>query len=336
MDPAMTLQAIPLYLWLGGLYYFLPAVLLAGIFLFVPLLRRNPVSRTIGFIAAFIAALFPISGAVVFLQFGGFMLSQSVSQASRTHHLRTPETLAGVLFPAGSTIVLEKDHPDFIESGKLPAPTVVHGYTLIGDFTMLSPEADDRPGALSGTLAQPATIAGIPCGAAAININSTFTSCILAQDFTLGGFNLQRGSFVQARLGSEGKQQLEQATLATPTLLVDTLYPAGTMMLLSGGDAASLAHLDARHNAPNLNVCLTTGNEVMLGGARVRGAALLQYSGQSVNLDRFCNLQSPDYDNTEKGMPEADLNGTRFNQGYFTFATGKWDGLNNDQTPEME
>ncbi len=287
MQPEITLKALPLMLWLGGVYYLLPALVLACIVFLIPALRRNRIARAFGFFFVFIAAICPISGAVTFFQFGAMLASDSLDLRQRTHHLKTPETLAGILFPAGSTITLQQGHPDFIESRTLSQPTAIYGYPLIGDFTMEAPNEDHIGKQLSGTLAQPTLIQGLPCAAAPINTNQSFTNCTLAQPFTFHGFSLAPGKTIQTRLQPNGDILLDGATLAVPTLIYDILYPAGTDINLDGRSAAAIAH-QPFPDASTLFIGLHTKARITLGNADLQGPLTLHYYGHNIDIENAC------------------------------------------------
>ena len=333
METAVTPQSLPLIIWLLGFTYFLPALILAGIMLGVPALRRRKPTRWIGLVAAGIAALFPLSGLVTLVQFGAIMGRDSLGQANRTHHLKTPQTLAGILFPAGSTIVLDKDHPDFIETGTLAAPTLIHGLLLTGTFSMPAPSGGNSPNALSGTLAQPATIAGIPCAAAPINLNATFTSCILARAVVLHGFSLAAGTYVQTRLQPTGDFLLEQASLALPTPIFDVIYPAGTILTPEDMSASRLAHVPYPESGIMV-VCLPPTAEVTLGEAVLHGPTTLGFSGEEATMGEACPYRAGDQ---EAPAPVTNpgfglVHQQRFLQGTYNVKTNTWTNLNNSET----
>lgn len=80
---------------------------------------------------------------------------------SYTHHLRQPEDFDGMTFPAGSTVALNEYSPHTIQSGTVPADTPLLGMYVSGDFWMA--RLDNTSYVAAGTLARPASLAGIEC-----------------------------------------------------------------------------------------------------------------------------------------------------------------------------
>ena len=344
MNPAITLQSLPLILFLATLYSCIPAFLLACILLFVPALRRNLITRSLGILCAIVAAITPVSGLIVFVQFGTTLASQSLGKSQRTHRLSSPQTFAGILFPAGSTVVLQKDHPNFIDTASVPAPTLVHGLLLRGTFSMPGPTPgamshdmpNDSTGSLSGTLAQPATIAGVPCAAAPININDTFTSCMLAHSVELHGFSLASGTFVQTRLQPSGEFMLEQASLAVPTPLFGAVYPAGTIFTPDELTATRAAHLPYPETGVKV-VCLPPGGQVTLGGAVLTGPVTLRYSSDNAQVGSSCPYKAGGQDTPIPDTPAGFglFNNIRFVQGLYDPKLSTWTTLYNTDTPNI-
>ena len=327
MQPEITLKALPLMLWLGGVYYFLPALLLACIVILIPALRRNRIGRAVALFFAIISGICPLAGAVVFLQFGTIMASDSLNLHQRTHHLKTPQTLAGILFPAGSTIMLQQGHPDFIEAGTLSQPTAIYGYPLIGDFTMEAPNEDHIGKQLSGTLAQPTAIQGIPCAAGPINTTQSFTNCTLAQPFTMHGFSLAPGTIIQTRLQPNGDVLLDSATLAVPTLIYDTLYPAGTSIGPDRDSAADIAHLPFPHLSA-LFIRLHSKAQITLGDAALQGPLTLHYFFDQIQVENACpERNGMSVPTTDPSCGFGLLQGTRFTNGIYNHNNHTWTDL---------
>ncbi len=336
MNPAITLQSLPLILFLSTLYTCIPALLLACIFLLIPALRRNLITRSLGILCAIVAAITPISGTIVFLQFGTIMASESLGKVQRTHRLTSPQTFAAIHFPAGSMVVLQQDHPDYLETATVPTPTLVHGLLLSGTFSMPAPMPGDSPGGLSGTLAQPATIAGLPCAAAPININATFTSCLLAHSVDLHGFTLASGTYVQTRQQPTGGFLLEQASLAAPTPIFEALYPAGTIFTPEDMQASRAAHLPYPPSGMML-ACLPPGGQVTLGGAVLTGPISISYSGDGAQLQTSCPYKAGDQDiQNPPTTPGFGLfHNIRFIQGMYDPKLNTWTDLYNTDTPNV-
>ena len=330
METAVTPESLPLVMWLLGFYYFLPALVVAAVLLGVPALRRRKATRWIGLAAAGVACLFPLSGLITLIQFGAIMGMHSAGQARRTHRLKTPQQFAGILFPAGSTVTLDEHDPNFIESATLSRPTQVRGLPLTGTFSMPANQDTTQPaetGALSGTLAQAGFIGEIPCAPGPINLNASFTSCILDRSATINGFPLAAHSYVQTRRQPSGDLSLEQASLAAPVTLFGTIYPAATIFTPGVLAARTIAN-QTRLTSGIMLVCLPAGAELKLGRALLHGPLTVEYSN-TVRVSQYCPYTPNDQDQHTSAAPAGylQLGQTRSAQGSYDPITESWTDL---------
>ncbi|VWD49772.1 hypothetical protein BLA50215_06047 [Burkholderia lata] len=79
-----------------------------------------------------------------------------------THHLTRATVFDGMTFPPGSTVVLNEYAPHSVQGGTVPSNTPLLGLTVSGNFAVF--RTDNKTSYLGwGTLAKPASFAGIEC-----------------------------------------------------------------------------------------------------------------------------------------------------------------------------
>ncbi|MDN7427166.1 hypothetical protein [Burkholderia sp. AU45388] len=125
-----------------------------------------------------------------------------------THRLTRATTFDGMTFPPGSTVVLEVYSPHSVKSGTVPSNTPLLGLTVSGDFAVN--RSDDNTSYVAyGTLAKPASLAGIECAPgpfkhhkerSAFNYDEfqDTVDCTLASGLRDGELDLPAGTHVKA------------------------------------------------------------------------------------------------------------------------------------------
>ncbi|KVL62721.1 hypothetical protein WT01_07370 [Burkholderia cepacia] len=108
-------------------------------------------------------------GCLVFVQVVALFNNRAIADgydhaisAWYTHHLARATVFDGMTFPPGSTVVLNDYAPHSVRSGTVPPNTPLLGLTVSGDFAVSRVDNKTRYLA-SGTLAKPASFAGIEC-----------------------------------------------------------------------------------------------------------------------------------------------------------------------------
>ncbi len=219
---------------------------------------------------------------------------------AQSHHLSRPTTFNGTLLPAGSTIQADSD------------------------------------GAIFGTISQPTVIAGIPCAAGEINLNPTFTYCVLGRNFIFHGFPQAAGTHIQVRgaAGEGDSRILEQGTIAAPTLLFDTLYPAGTLMAFEATSPSASAHLPAATGIQP--ICLAPGASVQIQGATLFGPYRIDYTGTTIQLTPTCNYLFSPAPVARATHGHGMSRGTPFTHATYDTQTAQWTNVDNTFTPDPE
>ncbi len=287
----LSWTTLPIILWFQTLYTLTLGLLLAGVFLGIPFLRRYRLSRWIGYLGMAIGMTGPVGGFIALLQIGSVAVRISAREAVQSRRLTRSTTFNGIVFPTGS---------------------IIH--------------TDDEGGA-SGTLAQPTTIANIPCGPGEINLSATITHCVLAHDFTFNGFALAGGTFIQVRATDDpnGPRVLEEATLAAPTQLFEILYPAGTLIAINATNASFSAHLPLEEDRNY--ICLPPGATLQLYGATITGPYQVEHSSRSIQLVPTCNFQSSPQPLPGSAQGHGVLGRAPFLRATYDFKTAQWTNL---------
>ncbi len=213
---------------------------------------------------------------------------------SRTMHLAEPQLLAGVAFPAGSTVHLNEDGS--IDKGALPVPTLIDGLPLIGDF-------ESSAMTLDGTLAAPAEVAGVPCAAGAVRwYKGDSVDCTLEHGIAVAGHDLAAG----AQIDVAGRM-LYAGRLAHAELLFDVLWPAGTVLHGTSASPEQLAHASAPTDDASVSrdgkvsLCPPGNQTVQVPGIMLHGKVSYQVANDGSRLvyagcpDRDQPLESDGY-----------------------------------------
>lgn len=214
------------------------------------------------------ASFLVLDAATLLLALGAAFEPQRLSRArdayvewSLNYDLRRPRMLGGVRFPAGSHVMLDQDGE--VQSGTLPAPTVIAGLPLVGNFV------GRRDEVLLGTLAAPATVEGVPCGPGRLSRSSGGSvSCILARDHAFAGHMFAAGQPFGVEVLPGYATWLDHGTLARPELLFGVSWPAGA--ILDGIPADATPERLAHGTAPAdklYEVCLLPGQSADVPGA---------------------------------------------------------------------
>lgn len=258
-------------------------------FLVIALVLRSsgrPASRRLSHVllAVDAVAVAVTVGAASMPLLGKLRLAYRTSQ--RTYSLSQPRVLAGVLFPAGSTVRLNEDGT--IERGTVPVPTVVAGLPLIGEFG-----TGDWLQAFQGILAVPVEVEGVPCAAGPVwSLQGASISCILGRGYAYAGHELAPGQPVTVNILTTGERRLVGGTLLRPELLFDVPWPAGTVF---GSTAAAATPEQLAHGpvppADQIDLCLMSGQTVSIPGATLHGTITYSVKRGQSRVWSGCHLQ---------------------------------------------
>ena len=245
--------------------------------------------------------------------------------ATHTRHLAQAQTIDGNSYPAGSDLVTQPGGSR-IGSGTLPAPASILGIPLIGKFTITGGDTG-TDSEVTGTLASAQTIDTLPCATnAPIVHSSTGTTCRLAQATTLHGFPLAPGSSAALRK-QDGEQFLTNITLAAPTTILDSSFPAGTMLVPMSGTAQSLEHL-AAFTSGVLDLCLPAGAHMPFDQAILIGPVELTYNPDRIQILAGC----PGFDSPQPSGSFT-YQGKQFSAGSLSRTSHTWSDLQPLDTP---
>lgn len=203
----MNLSFSPFFVYpLLALFVATAAMIVLGLFGLSRTARRSR-SWQGGLVGCFVVALIQ-----VLLILNSREIAETYNDAELrfyTDHLSSPRVLRGIRFPAGSTVRLDPDGDHSVLGGTVPAPTLVLGARIIGDFTvsqirgdLVGAQSADRPVAYlsEGTLVEPMTVRDIACAAG--KFSHTFDdghesfNCTLAADYRVDDIAVPAGSNV--------------------------------------------------------------------------------------------------------------------------------------------
>ena len=322
----------------SGLFWFVvgaggcAALLVVGLPLLVfaiVLLRRPPGRRPVlrrlsaGVLLTVDAAMLVVTLAAFFAPRLCENILLAYVRYSETYHLSAPRVLAGVHFPAGSTVFMDGDD---IDHGTLPVPTVIAGVPLVGEFV-----ANHEAVAL-GTLASPAEVAGVPCGAGDVSFSTDGSvSCLLGRSFAFAGHGLAVGQRIGINVIAGFGRWLDVGTLAGPERLLDVTWPAGSVL---SGIQDEAARPQGSPGLPNLRVaiCLMPNQTVPMDGATLHGAMTYVVQREKSWLTPGCNTMN--YVNKSvlrEGYIEVGTD--RFAQGERPNGDAHWHWSNGDDAP---
>ncbi len=288
-----------------------------------PVLRRSLASL-----------LLLVDGAMLVVTLAAFFVPQLCDsilrgylQYSQTYHLTAPRVLAGVRFPAGSTVFMDGDD---IDHGDVPVPTVIAGVPLVGEFV-----ANHEVVGL-GTLAAPAEVRGVPCGSGRVSFSTGGSiSCILSREFSFVGHALAPGQPISISSIEGYGRWLEEGTLARPERLFDVLWPTGSIL---SGIQDETARPEGSPGLPDLRaeVCLLSDEAVPIPGATLHGTLTYSVLGEKRWVASGCgHLDEKDRAGSREGYAEVGRH--RFVQGQRSSGKSSWswgdDGSNgSDET----
>ncbi len=233
-------------------------LIVAGILLFVPGVRRYRVARAGGYGAFGLAVMLVLVGSPVLIGVGSTLVSWLLD-TTRTRQLQRAETVDGIDFPAGSTVRVDRG---VVLGGAVPVPTAMLGRVVIDSFTLSPPGVTPRV-IESGTLASPADIGGIPCGAGPLSDGGGTVFCHLGRQFAYRGVTLAAGEPIEIQQSPDGTAPfLRRGTLAIPSPLFGITWPAGTWFEGAGvADGEQLAAFPSE--LPHVvTLCLAPGHVV--------------------------------------------------------------------------
>ena len=197
--PALPIWFLFSFLAFGALVFVGPILLGAGILLLaVPSLRRDPAKRrTAYWVLGVCPVLLLVGSPALMIWLEPYI--NAYEKRSNHYELSASRTLGGIAFPAGSTVQMSSSSVGrWVESGRVPVPTVIGGLPLIGQFT-LNNQFDYV--FVTGTLASPADLNGVPCGPGPADYyhgeGNLRTGCVLARDYDLNGVVLAGGSNIE-------------------------------------------------------------------------------------------------------------------------------------------
>jgi hypothetical protein len=259
----VTIVGYEALLYAGG-----PLVMVAVLLLAIPALRRTTIARRSGYGLLALVVLLGLC-ATPLLYEDWMEHERRVAFDAATHHLTAPQIIDDISFPAGSTVHVGDD--GHVQFGSLPAPTMVNGLPLIGDFTLEADRGDGLSGGANGTLARATDLHGIPCGSGDFISRADTARCTLARDYVFTGHALASGQPLEVyRSPLNEPAKLVFGTLARAELLFDVIWPAGTIM---GGIALPperLAHGPDPEDG-TAQFCLPSGLSVSIEGATLHG-----------------------------------------------------------------
>ncbi len=259
------------------------ALILAIVFLAVAKLRARSGFRITAYVC--IAWLVTAAGVNLSVLIPSIISNRTQQQYrdAHTHQVSQPETIDGNQYPAGTTLHM-RDDDHSVNSGTLSSPAVINGLPISGDFELPADEGSVDDGRIrnkiTGTLTEPRVLDNVPCAPGAFAFSSVEIACTLAKPMTLHGFNIAGGTRF-ALLHEAGADHITQLSLAAPTLIFDSTYPAGTILRPMGRTASDIGHI-TQGTSGLVDVCMPAGSQLALGEAHLFGPVDLLY-----NLDRI-------------------------------------------------
>ncbi len=188
--------------------------------------------------------------------------------AARTLILAASQVVSGVPFPAGTTLHMTEDGS--VDRGNVPVPTAIAGLLLVGEFEI-------GLQGVTGTLAEPAEIDGVPCAADKVYRDKDWghewpahVECILARGTAINGHDVAEGTKVAVSSKPSGERQLYIGTLAHAELLFDVMWPAGTVLHGTAASGQQLAHAPASPGE-EVSFCTPEGQDVSVPGVVLHG-----------------------------------------------------------------
>ena len=259
------------------------ALILASVFLSVSKLRARKGFRVTAYVC--VAWLVVAAGVNLSVMIPSIRSQRSLDQYRDAHarQLSQPETIDGNQYPAGTTLHLREDNHS-VNSGTLPVPALINGLPITGEFELPEDEGSVDGGRIhnkiTGTLTEPRVLNKIPCAPGAFAFSSVEIACTLAQPISMHGFPMAGGTRF-ALLHEAGQDHITQLSLASPALIFDSTYPAGTILRPMSRTASDIQHI-AQGTSGLVDVCMPAGSQLPLGEARLSGPVDLLY-----NLDRI-------------------------------------------------
>ena len=302
------------------------ALILAIVFLAVARLRVRKGFRTTAYVCiAWLVAAAGVNLSVLIPSIRS-QRTQDQYRDAHTRQVTQPLTIDGNQYPVGTTLHL-RDDDHSVDSGTLPVPTLVNGLPITGDFELPADEGSIDGGQIrnkiTGTLTQPRVLDKIPCAPGTFAFSTVEIACTLAQPITLHGFAIAAGTRF-ALLHEAGEDHITQLSLASPALIFDSMYPAGSILRPMGRTASEIEHL-AQGTSGLVDVCLPDGGKLTLGGANLPGPVDVAYSPDRIEVVVGCPSFSPRSEDRPDGTFE--LHGKHFYSGTYTLATQQWSEL---------
>ncbi len=297
------------------------ALVLAIVFLAVPRLRRNRRYRIAAYVCiAWLVVALSVDLATT-IPMTRSMQEQDRYREAHTRQLSQPETIDGNQYPARTTLHLREDGHS-VNAGTLPAPTLVNGLPVTGDFALPADEAGIH-NKITGTLTQPRMLADIPCAPGPFAFSTAEVACTLARPITMHGFQIAGGTRF-ALLHESGEEHITELTLAAPITLFDSPFPAGSILQPMRSNASDIEHL-AQNTSGSLDVCLPAGSTLMLGQARLVGTVDLAYNVDRIEVVYGCPGVHPSGNTGPAGF--IDYQGKHFQSGSLDLKTHLWSEL---------
>ena len=239
--------------------------------------------------------------------------------AARTLVLAPSQVVSGVPFPAGTTLHMSEDGS--VDRGVVPVPTAIAGLLLVGEFEI-------GLQGVTGTLAEPAEIDGVPCAADEVYRDKDWghewpahVECILARGTAINDHDVAEGTKVAVSSKPSGERQLYIGTLAHAELLFDVTWPAGTVLHATAASPQRLAHAPASPGE-DVSFCTPEGQDVSVPGVVLHGKVGYDVRENGRALESCDEKDRPDdHDGYAAAGAEQHTRGSQANTG----SPWKWD-----------
>lgn len=214
--------------------------------------------------------------------------TQDSVSSRHIYHLSEPHAYGGIMFPAGSSVDVQPDGtPDYVY---LKSPGNVLGMMLVGDVQLGTEYKEHDLAVLTGTLAEPFNVNGIPCAPGKLDTRSNVTRCILARDYVFAGHVLAAGTSISVSGPTKGKEpKLRHGTLARQELLFDILWPPGTVVGGISETADQMAHAPEPANQ-EIDFCVPSGGTAIVGDAVLHGPIAYHIQNRARTVQQFCSI----------------------------------------------
>lgn len=270
--------------------------------------------------------------------------------SAASYDLTAPQEIKGIVFPAGSRLTLTSNLRDgLLLRGELGAPATIAsvpcqryrfelsqrpgpGDAMVACFLArrfevpgvppgLDPNATSSPADVAGAfvatigLADPPRIDGLACAPdRETTISHWMTECTLSDDLDVGGIlRLRGGELVRISRREDGSDvYIRLGVLARPLDTFDTTLPAGTSILELPILTAEQLREGRLPPGRKASVFTPDGAVVPLKGSEVRGAMLIDFTGDAIAVSR------------QYGTGTLVVDGRRFQGGTFQHSKGTW------------